>query len=344
MAKRISAVLGFFLAAWVLWYALDNFAIRNYIVILPVLFAIQILINDFIEDYLIKRLDTRTFNMIIMPGTVLHELAHAAAVKLTGGKIIDISLFNPKGGTLGHVKYTQPKDKFTVFRSVITGFAPFFACGIVLIGLLNFLHSIYPGTSIFAVNIVDVNSIGALMNSIFLILTGFYKQLSILDVSNPFVLLMMYLLFCFGLGATPSTVDIRESFSSMLKNPLSTLFLILAFISVIYVGEYGYEFGEYGALISEYMLIGFRWIVLILLISISLLLVSIPLAYVSVMVSGIGGIWKLVPFAGLVLVYMITNSLLFSVILFLLLVFVLKFPSVFIKSKKPGRMSKRDTG
>lgn len=55
-------------------------------------------------------------NRITFLGTVHHELAHAIFAFCTGAKIVEISLFYPKGPTLGNVKYVARGNE--IFKSI----------------------------------------------------------------------------------------------------------------------------------------------------------------------------------------------------------------------------------
>jgi hypothetical protein len=304
------------------WYLLEDFILRNYIALIPILFSIQILLNDFMEIYLFMNLKAFWFKFLIAPGTILHELSHAFAAKLTGCRITSISLFHfNEQGTLGSVEYTQPRDGFSVLRTFIVGFAPFFGCGIVLIALLNLVQSHYPG-GVLTADIVDAGSIQSILESIGLIVRKFYQQFQ-LGGWDIILLTALYLQICFGLGAAPSSVDFKGAFSSCIRHPLGTFLLILAFASIIYLGEY--------PLTSIYIVLFFRWVLLTLLVSISLLLASIPLIYLGTKFTEFSLPKKFFTVAVPAFTYILADDMFLTLIVFLTTFFILKYSWVFLK-------------
>lgn len=55
-----------------------------------------------------SRIACAAVNVLTFPGTVFHELSHALAAVLTGGKVTSIRLL-PRGDTLGSVRMIPPK-------------------------------------------------------------------------------------------------------------------------------------------------------------------------------------------------------------------------------------------
>jgi len=324
MKSRFFIISGFILLSIASWYFLEGFILRNYIALIPILFSIQILLNDFIELYLFIKLNSFWFKILIAPGTILHELSHAVAAKITGCKITSISLFHFNAqGNLGSVEYTQPRDKFSVLRNFIVGFAPFFGCGIILIALLNLAQSHYPG-EILTVNIVNYQSVESILKSIVLIMQKFYQQFFLSNL-NFIIISILYLQICFGLGAAPSSVDFKGTFSSAIRHPIGTFILFLAFLSIFYLGEY--------PLTSKYIVLLFKWILLILLVSVSLLMASIPFIYLGTKFMELSLSKKFATLVIPLLVYLPTNNTVWTLLAFLITLFILRYSWIFLKPK-----------
>ena len=324
MSSRVIIISAFVLLSLASWYFLPGFALREYVAAIPILFSLQILMNDFIELYLMAKLDAGWFRLFIAPGTILHELSHAAAAKIIGCKVTSVSLLSldPKKSTLGAVEYEQPQDSFAVIRSFVVGFAPFFGCGIVLIALLNLTASYY-SSSVLTPAAIDAGSIESILDSIYLIGALFYQQFSYMT-ANPIIPALLYLQICVGLGAAASSVDMKGAFSSLAEHPLGTVTLLLFFAAAFYLSEQ--------PMTSAYVLYFFGWVLFILLTSISLLIASIPLLFVGATFVEVSWIKKLASIAAAALVYVLTGSILLSLGAFLLLLSILRFSWVFFKS------------
>lgn len=338
--KNSHTIIIFILLALISWYLFSEFSLRNYIFLIPLLFAIQILLNDLLESYLSRKLKAKYFSIVIAPGTIVHEISHAFAAKITGCRIKRISFFNPgqRSGVLGFVEYIQPRDRFHVIRNLLIGFAPFFGCGIFLITIFNYLAQQNPDINAINLGLVEIEDLNGILPTMISIIEKFYEQLIFLDLSNPIILLILYLEFSLSLGTAPSSKDFGDFFRSVAKYKLQTLSIILLIISIILLTEYAP--GKYG--ISYIMVLAFKWVVLILMISLSLLLISIPLAYIIINTTEIRGIYKVIPPLSFFLIYFsmtkILNSpreisLISSVILFLTSLFILRYPRFFIKPK-----------
>lgn len=108
------------------------------IIVLSVVLIIGRLI-DMISSFLLGFL-SRVFtpsianiviNRLTFPGTILHELSHAFAIWLTGGKIVKIKLFEFGTPHLGHVEFCIRGSKFKQALQLSLG-----SCAPVLFGLL----------------------------------------------------------------------------------------------------------------------------------------------------------------------------------------------------------------
>ncbi|MEA3255149.1 MAG: M50 family metallopeptidase [Candidatus Altiarchaeota archaeon] len=296
-------------------------------------FALQILLNDLLESYLASRLKTKYFNLVIAPGTVIHEFSHALMAKITGCRITKISFFNPKQNVLGFVEYTQPRDGFQLYRNLLIGFAPFFGCGIFLIALFNYLAQQNPDITVINPGLVEIKTLDGILSTLLSVLKKFFEQLIYLNLSSPLILLILYLEYSISLGSAPSSKDFKDSFHSITRYKLQTLTLILLLTSIILLTGYLPEF--------SLMVLVFKWIILLLMISSSLLLISIPLAYFTVNTMEIRGIYKIIPVLSFILIYFSMTKLNFprevtfisSLIFFLASLFILRHPGFFIKPK-----------
>ena len=86
------------------WIVLEPYKLRALATLIPVLFALQVFINDTLEAILSSKFyRTWWFKFIIAPGTILHELCHLLAALASGCKVSSVSLFriNPASGTMG---------------------------------------------------------------------------------------------------------------------------------------------------------------------------------------------------------------------------------------------------
>ncbi|MBN2014681.1 MAG: hypothetical protein JW778_05830 [Candidatus Altiarchaeota archaeon] len=323
MEYRALIVSVFVLLSIVAWHFLDGFVLRNYVALIPLLFAIQILLNDFIEVYLYAKLKAVWFRLLIAPGTILHEVSHAVAAKLTGCQITSLSLFRFRShdGNLGSVEYEQPRDSLSVIRCFVVGFAPFFGCGIVLVALMNFTLEYHSGGFITPA-LVEANNLSPILDSMYSIVKAFYQQFSYV-ASKPIVFLLLYLQVCFGLGSAPSSVDFKGVFSSLLRRPLGTIVLLLFLAAVFYLSEY--------PLTAHYVVLAFRWILFILLVSISLLLSSIPLIYVGANFALLSIRSKLAVLIVSALIYFVTRNPFLVLAAFLLVLFSIRYSWLFIK-------------
>lgn len=290
------------------WYLLDGYDFRLMFASLPALFAAQITASDILETLLISKIGwkTRWFTFLIAPGTILHELCHLFAALATGCTITKAALFkpNPATGVLGFVNYTQPVDKWVVFREFIVGFAPFFGCGLLL--LLMGLP--YGGGLLGLVDPSPVADQQGYIEFARSVLQTMVDTVSRMNVAKPAVLVAAYLQLCFTMGAAPSTTDFKGAFESLWKHIFSSLFFI-AFLALI-------------ALVSQKQvtLLGFeddaayavgiclKFTVVVLLSSTALTAALIPVAFLGVKVMEIEGIAKTIPVTGGFLAYYLVNG------------------------------------
>lgn len=333
LKTRLSLALLFITLSVVFWFLLQPYVVRNYVSLIPLLFAIQILLNDFLEIYLTYRvkMGKKWFAMIVAPGTILHELSHLFTALITGCYITSVSLFtmNPKRGVIGYVSYTQPKDKWIVFRDLIVGFSPFFGCGIVLL-LIGYLQN--PST-VLTPDLIHVETLGDIMNSVILIPTNYFMfRLTILSF------VAIYFKICFALGSAPSTTDIKGFFGSLIRHPISTLFICVLFYIGLWVSEVDIDLYGHGT--SEIAVFLLKASILILLVSISTLVASIPLVFFLDKLLEINLVERattvIVPFAAYLVLadvmalstkLAITSALILSAVLLV----IFRYPKLFVK-------------
>lgn len=341
---RLLPTLLLLTVSWGLWRVLVGHPVRVYFTVIPVLLAFQVFLNDLLEVMLPKN---RWFTFLMAPGTILHELSHAFAAALTGCDIKDISLFtlNPRTNVLGYVEYAQPKDKWTVLRDLIIGFAPFFACGMLLVLVFIYLQ---PDTRVFySFDLSRVRGAEDFIDASFLFLKSFYTQALRLVLKNPTLLVLIYLGFCFGLGSAPSSIDFQESFGSLLKYPLSTLFLLIVLVSVVFVSEHPSYFGDFGRVFSNGVFFLLRWAVLVLVFSLSLLILALPVVFVLgrfFEIQGFSG--KTIPVLATVAAYLLLGerlhksviySLEASLLVFTITALLLRYSDFFVAKASGGK-------
>jgi len=329
---RIKSVILFAILSFVLWYLLDSHKLRVYLSIIPLLFAIQIFLNDLLENYLVNKLKPIWFKILILPGTIVHEISHLIAVILTGCEIEDFSLFNFSGQYAGFVNYKQKEDKWTAVRDLIIGFAPFFMSGLLFIIFLFLLMYIYPYFD-FSIYSISAKTPPGVIKNVYSLVIDFYRSILILIIKHPLLVIFFYLEICLALGSAPSSKDLKGTLRSMIKYPVSTILLILILLLIILLVENPGFFGKYGFMVSELIKTTSDYIVFILIVSISLLVIAIPVLYITVKSTEM----KFIDFAIAILfstsVFLITFSFAFWILAFLLSVLVLRYPNLFLKSK-----------
>lgn len=71
---------------------------------------------------------------VTFPGVMIHEISHALAVFITGAKIVSISLFKPRGNSLGCVTFIPQGKRITrSLQLALTACAPCVVCSITAI-------------------------------------------------------------------------------------------------------------------------------------------------------------------------------------------------------------------
>jgi hypothetical protein len=275
---------------------LEGYAYKMLVAALLFLFAAQVVLTDLLEALLMKRMSYRTrwFTLLIAPGTILHELCHLMAALATGGNIVKAALFkpNPQTGVLGYVNYSQPLDKWVVFREFIIAFAPFFGCGLLL-----FAFNIPYGAGF--IGLMDESPMGELDELLVFtgaIFEGAKETLTLMHWDKPLIWFFAYLQVCFAVGAAPSTVDFRGAFTSLWKHKISA-FVFLCCIAFLYAvtNDELYLLGLEKA-VSYVIVLALKFMVLVLTLSTALTATALPIVYAGTKVSDIKGLAKTIPF------------------------------------------------
>jgi len=329
---RIVVVMIFLASSFFLWALLDGYRLRWEMTLIPLFFAIQILLADLVEYYVLNYmgLKGRWFSVVMAPGTILHELSHLMAALFTGCTITDVSFFkfNPRSNVLGYVNYAQPKDKWIVLRSFLVGFAPFLGCGIMLVLLNMLLNGV--------IVLDDFNSVDAISENFIHLVSSYYTT-----SANPlFLALVAYLSVCFALGSAPSMVDIKEFFYSMPKHIFSFLFFLGLLYTIVHLGEI--DLALFGYRISDVTVFLFDLSIYVQLTSISVFIASIPLLLASDKFIELSLQKRLLVFLTTILVYLISKiifntsdvySTILAAVAFITSLVFLRWPTLFFKSK-----------
>ncbi|MCX6694751.1 MAG: hypothetical protein NTU61_00425 [Candidatus Altiarchaeota archaeon] len=325
------------LSSYILWIVLEPYKLRMLAAVIPVLFVIQVFLNDFLESFLINKFyKTWWFKFVVAPGTILHEICHLIAAVLTGCHVESISLFkvNPESGTLGYVKYSNPEDNWNVLREFIVGLAPFFGCGLLLLGL----NIVLGGSLVKNVGVMASDAprslVGVLASLLKALLLFFEDTMS----RGYAYIILVYMQLCFALGSAPSGQDFKNALSSIVKHPLSAIFFILLASLVVLLAESPVNVFGLGEMLSNAIIFLFKFVVYVLLISIAVLCIALPTVLaVSLFFSLKGKIKYLILLVSAALFvvtegYMaILNRISLSLFVFLFLTFTANNPGIFLK-------------
>ncbi len=145
--------------------ALANLLIQALLLEIAVFVAVPLvgIIIDGVFVRLVRSIIARLFtqkgefvfsNYVLCVGVVIHELSHAFFALITGAKIVEIALFKPENGTLGHVLFQPRGNTFT--RALQSSFS---SCAPVVIGMVIatlFLAKIFPVLSATWMSIVAI--------------------------------------------------------------------------------------------------------------------------------------------------------------------------------------------
>ncbi|MFH1126227.1 MAG: hypothetical protein V1703_03810 [Candidatus Altiarchaeota archaeon] len=235
---RIIAVLILF--SVLNWFLFKSFEIRAYYAVIPALLGLQLFFSKIVEYLLLSKVgSTRWFALLVLPGTILHEISHAAAALITGCKITSLSLFsfNLKTGVLGSVNYVSKKSKVSFIRDLLITFSPFFGCGMAMVVLSKYLFQNPVGIDLHQMGIQDV--IYQLVESLRLIVS----QYSQIGLSNLLKDVALYLQLCFAFGAAPSSFDFDGLLTFARRNVFGLLLTIFILLSLAILVQYPLPFG-----------------------------------------------------------------------------------------------------
>jgi len=295
LSQRSLLVAFMFLLSGLSYHLLGSFALRMLFASIPALLGVQLTLADTLESIIMSRVAGRKwwFIVFLAPGTILHELSHLVAAIVTGCRIEKVSLFspNPRTGVLGYVSYSRPKDKWLVFREFIVGFAPFFGCGLVLFSF-NILLGSQLSAMLYAPSPHDLPSYASFAGSVMSSMAG---SASSLPITSPYTWAFLYLQFCFGIGAAPSSVDFSGAFSSLRKNVFSALLFAATLSAIVYMSDGRYALWGYEADLADWIGYAAGFTAIVLLLSNILLAFAIPLSYVALKMMDIRGIAKTIP-------------------------------------------------
>jgi len=283
------------LSSILFWLALEGLALRSVLTLLPILFAVQIMLTDLVDAYLLKHTSTQTrwFKLFMAPGTILHELSHLFAALATGCIVTRVSLFkpNPKTGTLGYVQYQQPIDKWIVVRDIIIGFSPFFGCGLFL-----FLVNLLAGGGLlryaFSLHVSQLDQIFFIHSDTASLLL---VNIMSLDLSTMTGILLLYLQATFAFGASSSSTDLKNAFTSMYRHPIGMIFLLILLFLLLFLSEKPYGLLGFGDDIAGGIRIFLSLSLILVLVSQIILILSLPVLALSVQYLRIRGGERYVP-------------------------------------------------
>lgn len=186
---------------------------------------LQVIALYVISGYLHRSLASASrilYIVLMMPGTIIHEVSHAVIALLMGAHITDFSIM-PSGNTLGHVEYTAPK--IPLMGNAAISFAPLIGCPALLLLI----------SSTFGVHFdPPPGSFDILIETRFL-LDGTFSFITGLDYSNGKTYAFLYLAMTLGAGAAPSKTDIINMLPGLIFIVVTIYVLIYFGISILYL-------------------------------------------------------------------------------------------------------------
>lgn len=186
---------------------------------------LQAIVLYLISGYLHRSLSSSTLYVVLMlPGTIIHEISHAIVALLMGAHITKFSVM-PSGDTLGHVEHTAPKIPF--IGNAAISVAPLIGCPAILLLI----------SSYFGVHFdLPAGSFDIVAETRFL-LDGTFSFITGLDYLSWKTYVFLYLALTLGAGAAPSKTDIK----SMLPGLIIVVAVIFALnyfgINIVYLNN-----------------------------------------------------------------------------------------------------------
>ncbi len=197
--------------------------------VVPLLVIALYLISEYLHRSLSSSASRTLYVILMLPGTIVHEISHAAIALLMGAKITKFSVL-PAGDTLGSVEHTDPK--IPVLGNFAISIAPLIGCPAVLLLISKYLgiHFNYLPGSLDILTEVKSLAVGALH-----FITG-------LNYFKWQTYLFLYLALALGASAAPSRTDIK----CMLPG------LVVIIVSVLAISYFGINI--------SYLSIIFSWL------------------------------------------------------------------------------------
>ncbi|VVB51145.1 Uncharacterised protein [uncultured archaeon] len=347
---RWTTVAALALSGGVLYGVLNGYRLQGYATALPLLLAVQILLNDFLELYVLSKAgyNTRWFTLLMAPGTILHELSHLLTALFTGCYVTQARLFqpNPKTGVLGYVSYSQPEDKWAVLRDFAVGLSPFFVCGVAFL-LITLIHQPDATLRFLNPNTVESGNPTALITTAITFFNKITSSLTAADIKNPLIWAALYLEFCFALGSAPSSEDLKLSAQSFKAHILSTIFLLILAWATISLTQNPQNLGKIGPPIVSGLFIFLGYALIILIVSIGFHLIAITLSLIGGWIFSIPLPMNLIPpliaaatYVQLPKISRDAPPAVTAITVLFLTAFLIKNPDLFLK---PGKSKKKKT-
>lgn len=256
------------------WLLLASFNIRVYYTLIPLLLSLQLFLSGLLEHLLVSKAGgSRWFALLVLPGTIVHELSHAVAALAAGCRITSISLFTfNRSGVLGSVTYVSKSGRLSFIRDVIISLSPFFGSSIAMMAVSRHLLDRVVSMDYSSITLAAVS--GRVAG-----LVGFLASGYRLDSLSPWMVFALYLQVCFAFGAAPSSFDFDGLWASMRKNLTGLLLFLFLLAFTALLVESPPSLGYYGGVLSGIVTGLLDWAVFLLCFSIAMLLFSLILVY-----------------------------------------------------------------
>lgn len=172
------------------------------------------------------------FYLLIMPGTVIHELSHLGACVLSRVRVFDVQLFKPQpNGVVGLVVY----ERCDPVRRNFIAFAPFLggSLSLYLVMAYTFVGSKALDLTRLTPRLDDMaTSLGATLNAVMAVFAN-------ADLTKWSTWLFFYLVFSIGFGIAPSKAD--------LSNLLADGLLLIGISLGLYLADTYWHLGLLGS-------------------------------------------------------------------------------------------------
>jgi len=146
----------------------------------------------------ISGFNTSLFYLLILPGTVVHELSHYLACIVTFVHVRQVRLFSPQDdGVLGWVAYDQPDP----FRRSLIALAPFIGGSA---GIFLLVRAAFPAAQLMPLALAP----GGVAQSLAAAISSIIVALRSADLGQIATWIALYLLFSLSFGVAPSNDDL----------------------------------------------------------------------------------------------------------------------------------------